>query len=717
MGWIILLILPFSFKDSSLAHDFFKWVHELDGELPQHSCALLASPEVPDAEVKAIVAAARLVFKNLDLIRPRPFEDKGWPEACNHLFQVAVKYAKQRKQPFFWCEVDAIPLKAGWLDAFAEEYAHSRKPFLGYLHDVPIDHINGVAIYPHDVEKYNPECLKPHRNAHGPLSWDVIEPQLTIRHTHVTQLIHHQYWQGDIVGSTAPTFKSVASLKMLRPRAVLFHRNKDGSLIKWLREAKKRQSKSVSFLDKLKSIGKPIKPNVKVFYHSGDLGDIIYSLPTILGLGGGHLRVGPMDKEYRLPTRERITEGKLDFLHDLIVSQPYIEGCDFGSLPKDVHFNLNQWRLGGKWPIVGRSLSSHQRIANGLDVGDERLPWLTVEKAKHCSWPIVIARSARYLNPQFPWGKLIKRHGGECVFVGLPDEHAAFCKSFGRVPRIDVGTALELASIIASAKLFIGNQSLPYAIAEGLKVNSIQETFPKQADCIFQRDNARFGSVIDFGFVNECLSSSNEPAKATLPACIFYSAADHEKVMRLAAYCEKLDGTKLNVFTHPDANKHKQPKAGNFAFRVVLEKMRGRPFIWLENDSIPLKAGWAQALTDEYQKGKKEFMLSSDQNPPGDMIGGIGVYGRNAASIIPNAIVPPNTKWGAWDGWLIDNAPEMLHRTPLIQHSYAIYDAGGALLEFHRFPRDAGILRPTALIFHADKHQDLLSHAISNAVL
>lgn len=705
----MLLICPFSFKDSSLALDFFKWIREIDGTLPQHSCALLASPEVPDDQVKNIVAAAQLVFKNLDLIRPRPFDDKGWPEACNHLFRIAVRYAKQRNQPFFWCEVDAIPLKGGWLDAFAEEYANSRKPFLGYLHDVPIDHINGVAVYPPDVEKYNPECLKPLRNRHGAMSWDTIEPQLTIRHTHVTQLIHHQYWKGDLVGTSAPTFKSVASLKMLRPRAVLFHRNKDGSLIKWLREAKNRQKKSTSFLDKLKSIGRPLRSASKVFYHSGDMGDIVYSLPTILGLGGGRLRVGPMDKEYKLPTRERITPEKLAFLYDLIVSQPYIESCEFGDLPKDVDFNLNQWRLGGKWPIPGRSLSAHQRIANGLDVGDERLPWLTVEKSKHCHWPIVIARSARYLNPQFPWGKLVKEYGDRSIFVGVPDEHAAFCKQFGRVPRLDVGTALELASVIASAKVFVGNQSLPYAIAEGLKQNTIQETFAKQADCVFSRENARFGSAIDLSFIEKCLSADGQPAKTTLPVCIFYSAADHEKVMRLAEYCEKLDGTKLNVFTHPDANKHKQPKAGNFAFRVVLEKMRGRPFIWLENDSIPLKRNWASDLTETYYDSKREFMLSSDQNPPGDMVGGIGVYGRNAASIIPNALVPPDTKWAAWDGWLIDHVPEMIHRTPLIQHSYAIYDANGGLREFHRFPRDAGILRPTALIFHADKHQDLIT--------
>ena len=51
---------------------------------------------------------------------------------------------------------------------------------------------------------------------------------------------------------------------------------------------------------------------------------------------------------------------------------------------------------------------------------------------------------------------------------------------------------LEVAQLIAGSKLFIGNQSAPYAVAEGLKHNSILEVTLPSPDCIYERDNGRY---------------------------------------------------------------------------------------------------------------------------------------------------------------------------------------------------------------------------------
>lgn len=133
----------------------------------------------------------------------------------------------------------------------------------------------------------------------------------------------------------------------------------------------------------------------------------------------------------------------------------------------------------------------------------------------------------------------------------------------------------------------------------------------------------------------------------------------------------------------------------------------GTEFIWLECDSIPLKPGWVRALTEAYWQAKsqgKKFLLSSDHQRF-DEIGGIGCYCSET-----QFLVPVDFKKSGWDLWLIEVLPDFVERSPLIQHSYGWYDqATGFVDKEHRFPRDREMLRPDAVIFHRDPHQDLLS--------
>ena len=72
--------------------------------------------------------------------------------------------------------------------------------------------------------------------------------------------------------------------------------------------------------------------------------------------------------------------------------------------------------------------------------------------------------------------------------------------------------------------------------------------------------------------------------------------------------------------------------------------MAGKPWGHIEPDSIPLRPGWAKSLTEEYYRLGKSFMLSSDSHPPGDLVGGIGIFPGNA-----HEIVPIETERDAWD--------------------------------------------------------------------
>ena len=56
-----------------------------------------------------------------------------------------------------------------------------------------------------------------------------------------------------------------------------------------------------------------------------------------------------------------------------------------------------------------------------------------------------------------------------------------------------VYSCIDLFELISGCELFIGNQSFPYSLAEGIKKPAIQETdFEGVPNCVFERDNAYF---------------------------------------------------------------------------------------------------------------------------------------------------------------------------------------------------------------------------------
>jgi hypothetical protein len=189
--------------------------------------------------------------------------------------------------------------------------------------------------------------------------------------------------------------------------------------------------------------------------------------------------------------------------------------------------------------------------------------------------------------------------------------------------------------------------------------------------------------------------------RTTVEPVIVLAECQREAVERLVTHCKNLDGTKITVLEAPACTTLPYPKCNDASFHFAAAHFKGRPFFWMEPDSIPLKAGWLQALSDEYYRAGKEFMLSSDSHPPHDLVGGIGIYGPHTHWIIPKEFSE-----NAWDFWMYHHTRPITHWTPLIQHSYGRYFGGKA--NPHRFPRDKSILREDALLFHRDKFQDLL---------
>lgn len=82
---------------------------------------------------------------------------------------------------------------------------------------------------------------------------------------------------------------------------------------------------------------------------------------------------------------------------------------------------------------------------------------------------VLINRTSRYNKPYLRYW-FLQQYEKDMMFIGLPEEHEKFNKDWGlSIPHLKVDNFLELAIAIKCCKFFMGNQSMCYAIAEGLK--------------------------------------------------------------------------------------------------------------------------------------------------------------------------------------------------------------------------------------------------------
>jgi len=215
------------------------------------------------------------------------------------------------------------------------------------------------------------------------------------------------------------------------------------------------------------------------FRHSGDLGDAIYALSVMSEIHGSHT--------LRCVNRPGITGEflkRVPLLIDLLESQNYIKKVECSEEHVECDFVPFRRHHGSTTTLVRA-----QAVEIGWVGGTGADPWLKVKPSKVARGRIIIARSPRYNNIEFPWKEIVAHYGERLLFVGLQEEYDKFCAFFGRVEQRKVKNFLELAELIAGSELFIGNQSSPMAIAMGLGHNVIQEVCIEQPDCIYKRDN------------------------------------------------------------------------------------------------------------------------------------------------------------------------------------------------------------------------------------
>ena len=235
----MILALPFCIKDVSQAIDLMGWIGQLGG-CKSHDCLLVADAAVQWSECMHALALAREHFKSAELISTDEPLD-GWPQAANAMFlKAAMHVATHQRQPFFVCEPDCIPLKSGWLDALEEAYGKCGRLFMGAFtrgthpnYSEPV--LAGCAVYPADAYQRLKDLFPCKR------AWDVDTAPRVMPQAANTALIQHFFGQMDL----PPTFAqsktpqstiNTFTLEHLKPEAVVFHRNKDGTLLRLLKQ-------------------------------------------------------------------------------------------------------------------------------------------------------------------------------------------------------------------------------------------------------------------------------------------------------------------------------------------------------------------------------------------------------------------------------------------------------------------------------------------------
>lgn len=227
------------------------------------------------------------------------------------------------------------------------------------------------------------------------------------------------------------------------------------------------------------------------FKHSGDLGDILFSLPTIKALGGGSLYLSQSETGF---TREPMTETRAGFLAPLLACQPFLSKVEIyrgQAVAYDLDYFRRYWfsrpMPEQKWVTIA---DWHCRAFN-VQAEVNESEWLTVHNPIR-DVPVVINRTDRYHGRDFDWRRVVSFYGKKALFIGLPEEHSKFQAQFGQIRYRPVKDALEMARIIAGAELFIGNQSLPEAIAEGLKKAKILEVPVLPPTSLYPRAGAQY---------------------------------------------------------------------------------------------------------------------------------------------------------------------------------------------------------------------------------
>jgi hypothetical protein len=176
------------------------------------------------------------------------------------------------------------------------------------------------------------------------------------------------------------------------------------------------------------------------FSHCWKMGDVIYSLPAVKHMGGGH---------YYLSGNYLTSTSFVDFL----LKQPYIFSCH----------SLNGQKVNyafGKQGITGDLITTHFRVCK-INPPHSINPWLVGDKSDK-EYSIVVNVTDRWRGEKIDFSFM--NDFNEVYFVGFKNE---FHRINFKAKYIYTPNFNDFAKIINSCKVFVGSPSVAVALAVG----------------------------------------------------------------------------------------------------------------------------------------------------------------------------------------------------------------------------------------------------------
>lgn len=235
----MLTVFPFYAGDVDRMIELLEWIRDLGG-CKAHEALLVADAGVEFQRCLDVKTLAAKSFRSVELIS-NEVSVIGWVEGPKSLFLTAGARAQQRSQPFLQMETDAIPLRTDWLDLIDRAYSTLPGHAMGHIYpceqpNFPRRILSGIGVFPAEVIRIAQFQLVAGEN------WDISVSKSLVGSLAIhTPLIHHLWGEPDL----PPTFvdrktnaspKNAFTLADIPKEAVIWHRNKDGTLINLLRK-------------------------------------------------------------------------------------------------------------------------------------------------------------------------------------------------------------------------------------------------------------------------------------------------------------------------------------------------------------------------------------------------------------------------------------------------------------------------------------------------
>lgn len=191
---------------------------------------------------------------------------------------------------------------------------------------------------------------------------------------------------------------------------------------------------------------------MNTFRHSGSYGDMIFSLPTVMALGGGTYLL----REDMSPSMQRLLEA-----------QPYLEVkvlsyADWKSTVPT--YDLDKFRGSNETHVAKMHLTAFNCK---FDFSSPYLFNIPANKVGRIA--IQDTGRQRFPGHTVNW-ELIRPFLKDCVFIGNDHDYEGFIINRKmEIKRHKCDDIYEFARVIAGCELFIGNMSIGQTIAEGLK--------------------------------------------------------------------------------------------------------------------------------------------------------------------------------------------------------------------------------------------------------